>query len=121
MIAKKKLMSTVGNSLQLSTPTSGKNGGPRAHRSGPGNHSCHHSTWSKNIANHVPSYKLTNWGKDINISVMKTILEAKLNVSNEFRLALEQGKGRLFIEGTMDAFLGAGIPYHVVVHTNHKN
>ena len=51
---------------------------------------------------------------------MKTILEAKLKVSSEFRLALEQGKGRLFIEGTMDAFWGAGMPYHVVVHTNPK-
>ena len=51
---------------------------------------------------------------------MKTILEAKLKVSSEFRLALEQGKGRLFIEGTMDTFWGAGMPYHVVVHTNPK-
>ena len=73
---------------------------------------------AKNIANQVPSYKLTNWGKDLKISVMKTILEAKLTASNEFRLALEEGKGRLFIEGTMDTFWGAGIPYHVAVHTN---
>ena len=49
---------------------------------------------------------------------MKTILEAKLTASNEFRRALEEGKGRLFIEGTMDTFWGAGIPYHVAVHTN---
>ena len=51
---------------------------------------------------------------------MKTILEANLNVSNELRLALGQGKGRLFIEGKMDAFWGAGMPYHVAVHTNPK-
>ena len=44
---------------------------------------------------------------------MKTILEAKLKVSSEFRLALEQGKDRLFVEGTMDAFWGAGMPYHM--------
>ena len=73
---------------------------------------------AKHIANHVPSYKLTNWGKDLKIYVMKTILVANLIVSNEFRLALEQGNGRLFIEGTMDAFWEAGISYHVVIHTN---
>ena len=51
---------------------------------------------------------------------MKKILEAKLEASKEFQLALEEGKNSVFIEGTMDAFWGAGMPYHVAVHTNPK-
>ena len=53
-------------------------------------------------------------------SIVKKILEAKLEASKEFQLALEEGKNSVFIEGTMDAFWGAGMPYHVAVHTNPK-
>ena len=45
---------------------------------------------AKNMAKHVPAYKLTNWGKEIKMYVIKTILEANLNVSNEFRPALDR-------------------------------
>ena len=36
---------------------------------------------AKNIANRVPSYKLTNWEKKQKTSIMKKILEAKLEAS----------------------------------------
>ena len=37
-VSNKKIMCTVVNGLQQSTPTSGKKDGPRVHRSCPGNH-----------------------------------------------------------------------------------
>ena len=73
---------------------------------------------AKKIASKIPSYDLHNWNDEKKIAAMDKILRAKYKGCEEFRHYIFNSGDKLFVEGTMDLFWGAGMPLQSASQAN---
>ena len=77
---------------------------------------CATSMEAKNIASAIKKHD-SNW-HDINYSVMKEVLIAKLKSNSKFRDALLLSEDKILVETQPDTWWGCGLPYHIAVTTD---